>query len=98
MCKAAGLGRNVGVFAGDGVEVSREERRGILQEALSNYARRVDQADGVEVRLPENRLGNPLTLWREVCEVCGLARATNSFHEISELNIFDVAFRRSAEH
>jgi hypothetical protein len=38
--------------------VSREQSHRILKDALGNYARWVAQADGVEVWLPENQLGN----------------------------------------
>lgn len=48
------LGQEYWRLRGDGVEVSREQSYCILQEAPKNYARWVDQADGVEVRLPEN--------------------------------------------
>jgi hypothetical protein len=36
----------------DGVEVSREQSCRILQDALRNYARWVDQANGVEIWVP----------------------------------------------
>jgi len=52
------LGQEYWRLRGDAVEVSREQSYGILQEALRNYVRWVDQADGIEVWLPENHLGN----------------------------------------
>ena len=52
------LGQEYWRLRGDGVEVSREQSYSILQAALRNYARWVDQADGVEVWLPENHVGN----------------------------------------
>ena len=38
--------------------ISRRKSYGILQQALRNYALWVDGADGVEIWLPENHLGN----------------------------------------
>jgi hypothetical protein len=42
----------------DAAVITRKEGYAILQKALRNYAGWVAQADGVEVWLPENQLGN----------------------------------------
>jgi len=52
------LGQEYWRLRGEGVEVSRAQGYRILQDALRNYARWVDQADGIEVRLSENELGS----------------------------------------
>lgn len=46
------LGTEYWRLRGDAVEVSCEQSYGILQDALRNFARWVDQAEGVEVWLP----------------------------------------------
>ena len=50
-------------LCGDAVEISREQSYGILQEALANYARWVNQAHGIDIwlpaTLPECALGIP---------------------------------------
>jgi hypothetical protein len=56
--KSVWLGQEYWRLRGDGVEMNRKESYGILQAALRNYARWVDQADGVEVWLPANQVGN----------------------------------------
>ena len=51
------LGQEYWRLRGDGVEVSRSESYGVLQEALRNRAQWVDQGDGIEVWLRENHWG-----------------------------------------
>jgi hypothetical protein len=57
------LGEEYWRVRGDALEVSREQSYGIFQEALVNYARWVNQVDGIEVwlpaTLPECALGIP---------------------------------------
>jgi hypothetical protein len=52
------LGDEYRRLRGDDAAITRKQSCAILQNALRNYARWVDQADGVEVWQPVNHLGN----------------------------------------
>jgi len=52
------LGDEFRRLRGDAVPITKKESYAILQEALRKYARWVDEADGVEVWLAANPLGN----------------------------------------